>query len=429
VNLRDSPGRWKIYFVICAGNYTNHAIVYLMKTTLIVLAGATIFLCWGCAGTSSDTSHEKGDDCLVAAYVWPSCHDESRSREVFWTEGIGEWEIIQKGNPRFEGHSQPRVPLWGYLMDNDPIVFEKKISAAVEHGVDLFIFDWYWYEGEPFLESSLNDGFLGAKNSSQMQFYLMWANHDVNGSMWNRYRYPEDTLIWEGEVDRDEFGLMVNHVIERYFSQPNYFRIDGEPVFSIFSFRDLVNSFGNLEGTREALDQFNQEAVKAGYPGIHFQLITMGMGGRAGILPEEEAAGMDLNGIVDYLGIKSMTTYNWRMAGIAEDYVPWAEAGRRQRDEWDRRLDIPYFPVVSIGWDNTPRYAAYGAGDVVHRGNTPESFGAYLLEAKAYVKEHPEQPPLILINAWNEWVEGAYLEPDMQWGYGYLEALKQALSK
>ncbi len=65
---------------------------------------------------------------------------------------------------------------------------------------------------------------------------------------------------------------------------------------------------------------------------------------------------------------------------------------------------------------------------VVHRGNTPESFGAYLQEAKGYVDDRPGQPPLILINAWNEWVEGAYLEPDMKWGYGYLEAVKKVMS-
>jgi hypothetical protein len=386
-----------------------------------------IFLLSACSGTAP-RDETTGDEYLVAAYVWPSCHDEPRSREVFWKEGIGEWEIIRKGDPRFEGHDQPRVPLWGYVMDNDPGVFERKIEAAVQHGIDLFIFDWYWYEGQPFLESSLNDGFLGAGNNQQMQFYLMWANHDVDGSMWNRYRYPSDTLIWEGEVDWAEFRPMVDHLLSDYLGLPNYFTIDGEPVFSIFSVRDLVHGFGGLEGTREALTYFDEQAKEAGFPGIHFQLITMGMWGAAGILPEEEAGGMELNEIVEYLGIKSMTTYNWRMAGIREDYIPWAEEGISQRDAWDVRLEVPYFPVVSVGWDNTPRYAELGRDQVVHRGNTPESFCAYLLEARNYVDAHPGQSPLILINAWNEWVEGAYLEPDMKWGYGYLEAVKKAMA-
>jgi hypothetical protein len=312
-------------------------------------------------------------------------------------------------------------------MDDDPAAFEQKIRAATDHGVNVFIFDWYWYDGEPFLESTLNNGFLKAGNRDLMEFYIMWANHDVNGTMWNRYRYPSDTLIWKGEVTWEEYKVMVDRIIQQYFLQPNYLRIDDKPVFSIFSFRELVNSFGNLEGTKEALDYLRAEVVKAGLPGLHLQMITMGMRGRAGLMGDEEADGMELNEIVEMLGINSMTTYNWRMAGIREDYIRWAEDGIALRNRWDSRLEIPYFPVVSIGWDNTPRYARFGQADVVHRGNTPESFAAYLQQARNFLAERPDQFPMILINAWNEWVEGAYLEPDMKWGYGYLEAVKKVM--
>ena len=67
-----------------------------------------------------------------------------------------------------EGHWQPRVPAWGYLMDNDPAAMEKKIAAATSHGVSVMLFDWYWFENKPFLESALNDGFLKAKNVDKM---------------------------------------------------------------------------------------------------------------------------------------------------------------------------------------------------------------------------------------------------------------------
>ena len=96
---------------------------------------------------------------IVAAYVWPSCHDEPMSREKLWGEGIGEWEMIQKGDKRFEGHYQPRIPLWGYKMDDDPKAWEQKIDAALFHGVNTFIFDWYWYDGMPFLEEPLMKDF------------------------------------------------------------------------------------------------------------------------------------------------------------------------------------------------------------------------------------------------------------------------------
>ncbi|MBQ0096695.1 MAG: glycoside hydrolase family 99-like domain-containing protein, partial [Bacteroidales bacterium] len=72
----------------------------------------------------------------VCAFVWPSCHDDSLAREYLWKEGIGEWEVIKRGDPRFEGHYQPKQPLWGYEMDDDPLVVEKWINEALSHGVN-----------------------------------------------------------------------------------------------------------------------------------------------------------------------------------------------------------------------------------------------------------------------------------------------------
>ncbi len=392
----------------------------------LIVSLVVVFIITGC--THAPPPVPAGHEYHVAAYIWPSCHDEPRSRETLWPEGIGEWEIIQKGDPRFHGHYQPRVPLWGYAMDDDPMAFEKKIRAATDHGVNLFVFDWYWYDGKPFLESALNNGFLKAANNGRMDFYIMWANHDVPGTMWNRYRYQSDTVLWQGEVTWDDYKVMVERIIRQYFQQPNYFRIDDKPVFSIFSFQDVLNSFGDLEGTKQAFDYLRDEARKAGLPGVHIQLISRSVQGKAGLVDEAFAQGMELDEIIEYLGINSMTTYNWRMSGINEDYIKWAEDGIAMRNKWDSLLEIPYFPVVSIGWDNTPRYAALGQESVVHIGNTPESFAAYLQQAREYLKERQDQPRLLLINAWNEWVEGAYLEPDMKWGYGYLEAVQRVMS-
>ena len=76
----------------------------------------------------------KTSEYTVAAYIWPSCHDDPMGREVLWPEKTGEWEIIKKGNPRFPGHYQPKIPLWGYELDNDPKVMERWIEAATDHG-------------------------------------------------------------------------------------------------------------------------------------------------------------------------------------------------------------------------------------------------------------------------------------------------------
>jgi len=100
------------------------------------------------------------------------------------------------------------------------------------------------------------------------------------------------------------------------------------------------------------------------------------------------------------------------------------------KKEWDKvekEYDIPYFPHISIGWDNNPRFIGFRAGVV--KNNTPEAVKQGFLMAKEYADKHPDQAPLITINSWNEWTETSYLEPDDLYGYGYLEAVKEVFKK
>jgi hypothetical protein len=361
-------------------------------------------------------------DYYVAAYIWPSCHHDERFGDILWPEGTGEWEVIKKGNPRFDGHYQPRQPLWGYEMDNDPQVMERWIDAATNHGVNIFVFDWYWYDGGPFLESALNDGFLKAKNNSKMQFYIMWANHDVKRNYWNVHKYKDDTsILWNAVVDWDNYKIIVDRVIKQYFGQPNYFKIDGSPVFSVFSVDKLLESFGgDVKEARKALDYFREEVKKAGFPDLHIQWNQ----GGGSVMSVESAT--NFSNRVNEMGFNSVAMYN--MGGLNEDYLVYGANSVKIRTQMDSILNIPLFPCVSIGWDDTPRFPAKGIHDVVHYHNTPESFAVLLSKAKLYADSHPEQPKLITINAWNEWVEGSYLLPDMLNGYGYLEAVKEVVN-
>jgi len=400
-----------------------------MKFAIIrsIFLGGLSLLVLNCSSPMENDQKSAETTYDVAAYVWPSTHDDPVARKHLWSEGIGEWEIIQKGVPRFKGHYQPKIPLWGYEMGDDPAAMEKKINAAADHGVNVFLFDWYWYDEGPFLESMVNS-FVEAENSHRMKFYLMWANHDVPGNLWNHHRYKTDSLIWKGEVDWKNYKIIVDRIINKYFKQPNYYMIDGKPVFSIFSMDDLVNSFGDLEGTAEAMDYLRDEVKKAGFPGVYLQTIGWSMNDEPILFRSGDDRGKGVNEVIDMLGLNSVTTYTWMIAGLNEDYVKWAEQGIALRKKWDSLMDVPYFPCVSIGWDNTPRYPELGMESVVHIGNTPESFAAYLQEAREYLKARPEMPKLIILNAWNEYVEGSYLEPDMKWGYAYLEAVKEVMS-
>lgn len=380
---------------------------------LVVLA---FFISVSFTEKKKKNSEKNSEDFKVAAYVWPSTHHDGRFGDMLWPKGTGEWEIIKKGTPRFEGHYQPKVPLWGYDMDNDPEVMEKWIDAATDHGVDIFIFDWYWFDDGPFLESSLNDGFLKAPNNEEMQFYLMWANHDVKRNYWNVHKFKDDdSQLWEGAVDMENFRIIVDRVIRQYFSKPNYFKIEGKPVFSIFALWNLVEGFGSLEKTREALDYFRNETVKAGFEGLHIQLIGMGNPGE------------DLIERIYKLGINSITKYNWG-GPHPQDYIQWGTEAMQRREQWDKALDIPYFPNVSIGWDDTPRFPAKGKDDIVYYNKTPEAFAGFLEQAKDFCDAHPDETNLITIFSWNEWIEGGYLLPDMKYGFEYLEAVEEVMS-
>lgn len=389
----------------------------ILHISVFVLA----FLCLSCNREHETTFPKTTDGYIVAAYVWPSCHDDSLAHKYLWSEGTGEWEIIKQGDPRFEGHYQPKQPFWGYEMDNDPAVVEKWIDTAVRYGVNTFIYDWYWYMDGPFLESALNDGFLKAANRDRMNFYIMWANHTVAKNYWNCRRYGDDSsLLFSPLVDRESFKKIADRIVERYFVQPNYLKIDNCPVMAIFDYGQIIESFGSVEEAAGALDYFRSKAVEAGFDGIHFQ---MNPGGGYRLDGDETER---IAGLIDTLGIGSIAFYN--MGGFSPDYLKHGAEAIEIRNEWDRAFEIPVFPTVSVGWDDTPRFPDKGADDVTRFHNTPESFASYLSAAKDYADARPDQPRIIVINAWNEWVEGSYLLPDRLNGFGYLEAVKRVFA-
>ena len=383
--------------------------IFLMLAVLLAVTAAHA------SGRDGKRRAAKNPEYYVAAYIWPSCHDDPVGRRVLWGGGDGEWEIIKQGTPRFDGHYQPKQPLWGYEHDDDPEVMERWIDAATDHGVNVFVFDWYWFDGGPFLEGCLNDGFLKARNRDKMQFYVMWANHTVARNYWNCHRYGDDTsTLWRGAVDWDNFRKVVDRVIGQYFSQPNYFKIDGCPVFAVFSMDELLASFGgSVERTREAIEYFRGKVREAGFPDLCLQMMNNDT--------SEVAAGR-----LDGIGADCTTQYGWGTAR-REDYLRWAKEGYEATERLGALIDKPHYPSVSIGWDDTPRFPAKGKADVVHYNVTPQAFAMALQRAKEYCDAHPEQLKLITIYAFNEWVEGAYLLPDMRYGFGYLEAVRDVL--
>ena len=358
----------------------------------------------------------------IAAYVWPAyTGDEPRTR-IFWPEGMGEWQSVRSATARFPGHTWPRKPLWGYVNEADPYVMEMEIAAAADHGVNVFIYDWYWYDRRPFLENCLNDGFLRAGNRDRMKFYLMWANHDAL-ALWDKRNSADgDTVIWSGAVDRAEFDRIARRVIERYFLRPEYYAIDGKPVFMIYDVPKLVEGLGGVDETRRAIDGFRDACVRAGLPGLHLQFTLWNE-------RFTNLSGVDGSKAVparafDSIGFDSCSHYQFvHYTDIDRNYEEVLPDVAREWARLEREFSFPYFPHISLGWDNNPRFQAFRPG--VLKNCTPENIEKGLRMAKDYADRHPEQPPLITVNSWNEWTESSYLEPDDLYGYGYLEAIRR----
>ena len=363
----------------------------------------------------------------VAAYIWPAYTGDEPRAHIFWDEKYGEWQSVKSAKAKFEGHSWPRKPLWGYVNEADPVVMEMEIEQAVRHGVNVFIYDWYWYDKRPFLSQCLDNGFLGAKNNQKMKFYITWCNHNAT-TFWDKRLSDEETptMIWDGKVDRKEFERVVDYVIERYFHLENYYRLDGCPVFSIHHLKNLILGLGGAKETEDALQYFRRKTREAGFPDLHLQLTLVGNTGNFMGFSVPDV--INLDEVIRTIHFDSCTHYQFlAFTDMNRDY---AEVIPDVVREWEGKtayMPFPYCPHVSIGWDNNPR--THKLMPTICKNNTPENFEKALREAKRFVDEHKLTPPLITINSWNEWTETSYLQPDNIYGYGYLEAVRRVFGE
>jgi hypothetical protein len=367
-------------------------------------------------------------DVTVAAYYFPNYHIDPRN-EQWHGEGWTEWELVKRAEPRFERHLQPRVPLDGYLDEADPAVMEAKIAIATEHGVGAFLFDWYWYGGRPYLERPLEAAFMPSAAAHDMKFAVMWANHHwTNIHPWKSA--TPATHLESGIVDAGQFDAATDYLIERYFGHPAYLRLDGSPYLSIYDLATLVEGLGGVDATKAALDELRKRAARAGFPEIHLNAI----GREKPVLPQDGIA-LDGPALITRLGFDSVTSYVWvHHHTMPTLLTPYAEMLEQAEAGWERfaaGYNQPYFPNVTVGWDSSPRTVqsdrynpglGYPHTNIISEA-TPEQFGRALEQVRAFAEK--TNAPLVTINAWNEWTEGSYLEPDTLHRYGHLEQIRR----
>ena len=364
----------------------------------------------------------------VACYYFGNYHPGDprnvQQKGPIWSE----WELVKSARPRFPGHAQPNVPLWGYTDESDPRAMAQKIAAAADHGIDAFIFDWYYYNDGPFLERPIDHGFLRAANNHRLKFALMWANHN-----WvDIHPHRRDTtakVLYPGAVTPVTFDRICDHVIERYFRHPSYWKIDGRPYFSVYELFKLVESCGGVDQTKAALDRFRAKARAAGLPGLHLNAVTWGVQ----ILPGETAV-QNPAALIQRLGFDSVTSYVWihhvQLPKLQTDYEWVRDQYFKYWNEAEQQFGVPYFPNVTMGWDSSPRAAqadefgnfGYPFMNTISN-NTPAQFRQALEQTKRRLLAQAAGPRIVTINCWNEWTEGSYLEPDTVHELQYLEAV------
>lgn len=368
----------------------------------------------------------------VVAVYYPHWHNYDHA-SAWKGEGWSEWEGLKAAIPRFPGHHQPLKPSWGYFDESDPKWSQREIDLAVEHGIDVFLYDWYWYSGVKNMEEALEQGFLQAANRDRMKFALMWANHDRRDQFCPEFGKQRTVWLPSRHSPRDLERVM-DYCVEHYFRQPNYWRVDGRLFFSVFEATKFVVQLGGPNETRRLLEQMNDRLRQAGLPPVHWN----------GMVSTPQAAA-----ILKEAGFQSTSRYNVSSAGkvgpdLTEQYEDVMQA---HRDHWRKMTEaapLVNLPVVTTGWDVTPRCAKnvpwpFPAAPTSGRheypyvpvvvGNTPERFEELLRDAAQHVRSDPRQPFAVIINAWNEWTEGCYLLPEERTGTAYLEAIKRTFAK
>jgi hypothetical protein len=287
------------------------------------------------AAQNTSTTASAGSDPEVVAIYFPGFHQDDHY-DSWFGEGWNEWKLLSEAPSRFSNHRLFRSA-WGDFDEADPRWMEKQVALAADGGVDVFLFDWYWYSGVKILHRPLEQGFLQATNQSRLKFALMWANHDWR----NYFPAPDDQdppMLLPSRISPKDFTRVMNYCLNHYFHRPNYWQVEGRPYFSIFESGSFVQQLGGASGARRVLDAARQQVQADGLPGIHFAAFC----GSADALAQLRDAGFD-----------SVTTYNITASGKATLEKPldqYTDVVENHSTVWKSLDDgtLPYMPVVTI---------------------------------------------------------------------------------
>jgi hypothetical protein len=348
----------------------------------------------------------------VIAFYLPQFHPIPEN-DAWWGPGFTEWRNVARARPLFRGHYQPHIP--GDLGFYDLRVPETRLAQAAmaaAHGIEAFCYWHYWFAGRRLLERPLDE--VIKTGEPDFPFCLGWANQTWTG-------------VWHGAEDRvlmaQTYPGRDDH-IQHFWSlvpaltDPRYLRVDGKPLFYVYRPESLPDPVAFTDLWREL-------ALGIGLPGLYlvgehwesWNPVQRGF---------DAAVDTSLLQLRERPGRRHPSAWlRWQWKEFRQQPTVY-----RYEDVWnvfvsDERTQLPHRHVALLpGWDNTPRSGSHG---LVLHGSTPALFRRQVRRAVDITARQAPEHRLVFLKSWNEWAEGNYVEPDLRFGRGYLEAIREEI--
>jgi hypothetical protein len=342
---------------------------------------------------------------LLIAFFLPQFH-RIKENDEFWGEGFTDWDNVKKAVPLYKNHRQPRVPLdnnYYNLLENQTLSWQ--INLAKEYCLDGFCLYHYWFNGKLLLEKPA-ENYL-ERNELDFPFCFSWANEPWTRAWDGKERAIIVNQHYNGEQD------IIAHIryLLPFFKDDRYIKIDGKPLF-------LIYRTNNIPYIKTMIEIWNLIARKNNLTGVYFCETLTGF--------QKEKFLKETDGLVYMEPMWIIGMKNKFEKLLSAKHSPIKLNRIENYDKiWNRLLtqeniDPQNFPGAFVDWDNSPRKKER---NLVFNGSTPDKFEYYF--KLQYEKAQRAHSPYIFINAWNEWAEGTYLEPDTYYTTKYLEVIKR----
>lgn len=375
----------------------------------------------------------------VIAFYLPQYYPVKENDEM-WGKGFTEWRNVAKAKPLFWGHYQPQLPAdLGFYDLRIPEIREEQVELAKEAGIEGFCYWHYWFgNGRRILERPFEEVLKSGK--PDFPFCLGWANHSWSNRTWQKLdRFQKDVVFIEQQYLGDEDYIAHFYEVLTAFKDKRYITVDNKPLFLIYAPEDIPN-------VEHFIKLWNKLAIENGLAGIHFVARVASTGKlNPGISKRKmmESVNERYNKFIDK-GFNAISSSTLKQADILTkgyykkmfnlllerkaiqfgiEKYDYSKIIKNLYHKEDMREDV--YPQLIPRWDKTPRK---GRDAQIYYNSTPENFRKSIKYALKRIEHKPEEKKILFLFAWNEWGEGAYLEPDIKYGKQYIDVLREELS-